>query len=258
MTKLLPAVLVAMAVLSACGVEAADQVAGGDLPASVTTTSVDPDGPSTGGPVGSAPDGNGQPESDPRPSTTESEGASLPPSTRPAPTRPEPTRPGPTNADFVELEAKLITTVPDGYVAARDDVGDTGPSDFDKAVADEGDNPDAAEQLTAEGFELGYQRMWQTEDANLVVFLYRFATEGGAEANKQRTGAMMAAGIDGAVPASRPVGDGTTYDFTVGGLELEASLMRVGRYVVVVQSIGADAGNGLSDLIVKLQADRLV
>jgi hypothetical protein len=77
------------------------------------------------------------------------------------------------------LEPKLIKTVPAGYKQEADDVGDTGPSDLDKAVRDDG-NDDAREVLTKDGFVAGYQRYWTKGDNEIIDFLYQFATAGGA------------------------------------------------------------------------------
>ena len=66
---------------------------------------------------------------------------------------------------FAALEALVISSVPVGFVAQPDAVGDTGPSDLAKAARDDG-QPDALQALRAEGFVRGYQRLWldQTRD----------------------------------------------------------------------------------------------
>jgi hypothetical protein len=79
-----------------------------------------------------------------------------------------------------ELSARIVTKVPDGFALQPDSVGNTGPSDLDKAIDDDG-NPDAATALRSEGFVRGYQRLWVGPgDAQIIVFLYQFETPTGA------------------------------------------------------------------------------
>lgn len=86
-----------------------------------------------------------------------------------------------------DLARALVVSVPAGYELAPDDVGDTGPSDLEKAVRDDGE-ADAREVLTKDGFIRGYQRMWLNQDEDeIIVFLYRFADHAGALHYTQRT-----------------------------------------------------------------------
>ena len=78
-----------------------------------------------------------------------------------------------------ELSKALDITVPDGFVRQPDDVGDTGPSDLDKAVADDGD-ADARDVLTRDRFVRGYQRMWRRGEDEIVSYVYQFADHAGA------------------------------------------------------------------------------
>jgi len=81
-----------------------------------------------------------------------------------------------------ELEARLVTAVPDGFLAQPDTVGDTGPSDLAKAARDEG-TPAAEQALQADAFVRGYQRLWVGPgDAEIIVVLYQFADPAGATA----------------------------------------------------------------------------
>ena len=78
------------------------------------------------------------------------------------------------------LETLLVTSVPARYLRQDDSVGDTGPSDLAKAVADDGE-PDAQSALTSSGFVHGYQRLWETKGGDqLIVFLYQFASASGS------------------------------------------------------------------------------
>jgi hypothetical protein len=78
------------------------------------------------------------------------------------------------------LAKALDISVPDGYMLQPDQVGDTGPSDIDKASHDDGGN-DAHDVLTRTRFVRGYQRMWsRSETDDFVVYLYQFADHAGA------------------------------------------------------------------------------
>ena len=98
-----------------------------------------------------------------------------------------------------DLEPLLISDVPAGFVRQPDDVGDTGPSNLDKAASDDGAD-DARAFLQSHGFIAGYQRLWAAglrNDASgnpdldhadqIVVFLYAFRDSAGASAYMQRT-----------------------------------------------------------------------
>jgi len=81
---------------------------------------------------------------------------------------------------FEDLAKALNISVPDGYMLQPDQVGDTGPSDIEKAARDDG-SPDARDVLTRTRFVRGYQRMWsRAEDDDFVVYLYQFADNAGA------------------------------------------------------------------------------
>ncbi len=85
------------------------------------------------------------------------------------------------------LVPRLLTQVPSGYEQQPDNVGDTGPSDFDKAVRDDG-APDARAVLQADGFVAGYQRLWtKGEEGTIVEFVYQFSGPAGAAHYLERT-----------------------------------------------------------------------
>lgn len=80
-----------------------------------------------------------------------------------------------------EVEALLLTDVPAGYEPAIENIGDAGPVDLEKALAQDG-APDAQDALTTAGFETGYQRVWvNDQEEEIVDFLYRFADPAGAQ-----------------------------------------------------------------------------
>jgi hypothetical protein len=124
-----------------------------------------------------------------------------------------------------DLEPLLIRTVPAGFEQQPDDVGDTGPSDLDKAASDDGDDEDNHEGrdvLVANGFVAGYQRLWakgvttgedgepNVDEADEIVdFLYCFKTAEGAAAYMQRS-------VDGNEESVAPEDHVTT--FTVSGI----------------------------------------
>ena len=79
-----------------------------------------------------------------------------------------------------DLAKKLNISVPDGYMLQPDEVGDTGPSDLEKAVRDDGED-DARDVLTKTRFVHGYQRQWsRSEDDEIVSYVYQFADHDGA------------------------------------------------------------------------------
>ena len=87
----------------------------------------------------------------------------------------------PDAADPAALEALLPQDGPSGFELQPDDEFDTGPSDFDKAVSDDG-YPDAEATLREAGFLRGYQRLWEDADeTQLIAFVYEFCTDGGAQ-----------------------------------------------------------------------------
>jgi hypothetical protein len=97
-----------------------------------------------------------------------------------------------------ELEETLDISVPDGYERAPDDVGDTGPSDLEKAILDDGAG-DARDVLTRTGFVRGYQRMWDgpTEDDEIAGYVYQFAGTAGAVEYTNRLNAGILAPTEG-------------------------------------------------------------
>jgi hypothetical protein len=100
----------------------------------------------------------------------------------------ETTVPSATAAPSGDLDALLITSLPAGFTQMDDIEVDTGPSDFAKAVSDDG-GTDAEEVLTSAGFVNGYQRAWQGDDGNarIVVFLYQFSKDDGAASYADRS-----------------------------------------------------------------------
>jgi hypothetical protein len=81
---------------------------------------------------------------------------------------------------MADLAKKLNISVPDGYMLQPDAVGDTGPSDLEKAVRDDGED-DARDVLTRTRFVRGYQRQWsRSEDDEIVAYVYQFADHAGA------------------------------------------------------------------------------
>jgi hypothetical protein len=79
-----------------------------------------------------------------------------------------------------ELSKALEISVPEGYLLQPDAVGDTGPSDLEKAIRDDGEDG-AREVLTRTRFVRGYQRMWsRSEDDEIIAYVYQFADHAGA------------------------------------------------------------------------------
>jgi hypothetical protein len=81
---------------------------------------------------------------------------------------------------FKELQARIVTKIPAGFVAQSPDAYDTGPSNLAKAIRDDGE-PNAGKVLRAEKFVRGYQRIWiGPEHDQIIVFLYQFESWTGA------------------------------------------------------------------------------
>jgi hypothetical protein len=99
---------------------------------------------------------------------------------------------------FDDLSKALDISVPDGYARQPDTVGDTGPSNLEKAISDDGED-DAGEVLTRNHFVRGYQRMWgRSEDEEIIVYVYQFADHAGAVDYTQRLTADSGTPGDGA------------------------------------------------------------
>jgi hypothetical protein len=158
-----------------------------------------------------------------------------------------------------KLEPKLIKTVPAGYIQQDDSVGDTGPSDLDKAVRDEGGD-DAREVLTRDGFVAGYQRYWTKGDDELIDFLYQFSNPTGTNDYFQRTVEVFGtsdedttvttfavANVPGAKGflAKTPDGDSAVVVFTRG------------NYIGQVVLNGTDATQAAIQSLAKQQYDNL-
>ena len=94
----------------------------------------------------------------------------------------------PADYDPAELSAFQPDGIPLGFDLQPDDVGDTGPSDFAKAVRDDG-FPDAESTLREERFLRGFQWLWVngSRSVELISFLYEFCDETGAAAHNERS-----------------------------------------------------------------------
>src|SRR6266540_3180051 len=86
-----------------------------------------------------------------------------------------------------ELEARIVTKVPSGFIEQSPEAYDTGPSDLAKAIRDDG-GPNAGKVLRSEKFVRGYQRIWiGPEHAQIIVFVYQFASRVGARQDFARS-----------------------------------------------------------------------
>jgi hypothetical protein len=160
--------------------------------------------------------------------------------------------------------------VPAGYDRQADDVGETGPSDLEKAADDDGED-DAHAFLEQHGFVVGYQRLWAkgiAKDADgepnfdaaqeIVLFLYVFRDDAGAKATLDRYVGFVEEGIDG---------EGHPFDVPeiagargwAGGSDDDgqASLVMFtkGRYLVQVVRAGSGADADV-DLVRSLARDQ--
>jgi hypothetical protein len=165
-------------------------------------------------------------------------------------------------SDPAGLEALLIDAVPAGFVVQSDDVGDTGPSDLDKAVHDQGGTPEDRDFLVRNGFLRGYQRLWlKGEDNELVVFLYEFSRAPGAKAQADTVAEQLSSG-DGEAP-------GLPFDPGIAGALGFRSpdpsnpgavvAFGTGRYAVQIVRLGGEAASIQTEVaqIARAQFDRL-
>lgn len=103
---------------------------------------------------------------------------------------------------FDDLGKALKISVPDGYVLQPDQVGDTGPSDLEKASRDDGGD-DAQDVLTRTRFVRGYQRMWsRSQTDEIVSYVYQFADNAGAVEYTNRLVADATTPVQGVAPAT--------------------------------------------------------
>ena len=156
----------------------------------------------------------------------------------------------PTAVDAASLEQFLIADVPAGFVRQADDVGDTGPSDLEKAIRDDGED-DARAVLTKAGFLAGYQRLWvNAADDELIVFLYQFKDGAGAGSYQDRTlaGAEDATAFNVAgVPSAKGL------QHVDSELASTAVFYTKGPYLVQIIS-NASAPAGQTDVVTRLAA----
>ena len=161
-----------------------------------------------------------------------------------------------------ELGKTLQLTVPDGYTQVPDNLDDTGPSDLEKAVSDDG-NPDARDVLTRDHFVRGYQREWAMgRDDQVISYVYQFADDAGAAAYTRRitedsgapgdgrgTGTFTVPAIDGAVGVNSTDANfpSSTVTFAKGPYSVQ----------VVVNAATPDGLQSLATSLAEEQADRL-
>ena len=161
-------------------------------------------------------------------------------------------------ASYDDLSRTIITAVPAGYIVQPNAVGDTGPSDLDKAARDDG-SPDARAVLTQDHFVRGYQRLWAKSDGEQVVaFLYQFNDHAGAVDYGPRSLADVAKSDPSLTmtPFDVPGIDGAT-GATVHGATFTSSwvMFAKGPYLVQMVVDGATA-TGQPDLVRALAADQ--
>ena len=156
------------------------------------------------------------------------------------------------------LEPKLISTVLAGYKLEPDSVGDTGPSDLDKAVRDDGD-ADARAALTSAGFVAGYQRLWTKGDNEIVDFVYEFKSNTGAESYRARTDKAATSDKSMTVTAFAVAGvpGAKGYSATDGKNTSAIVLFTRGGYAVQMDLNGTDATPANATQLAKAQYDKL-
>ena len=164
----------------------------------------------------------------------------------------------PAAKSFADLSKALQIAVPDGYVRQPDEVGDTGPSNLDKAVNDDGGD-DAREVLTRTRFLRGYQRMWSRSDSEeIVAYVYQFADKAGAVEYTSRLTADTGAPTDG-VSISRfdvPVIDGAVGVNTSDATFATSSVTFVKGPYSVQMVVNSSSPTGLQTLATALAEEQ--
>ncbi len=136
------------------------------------------------------------------------------------------------------LAEKLVPSI-DGYNIQPNSIGDTGPSDLQKAIDDGPDMTSARKELTDDHFVVGYQRMFAAPSQTrfIILFVYQFGDAAGA---KDYTATLNAASLipDGDVTPKRDAAPGipgaTGIESTSDGLTTHAVLFSKGRYSVMI------------------------
>lgn len=154
------------------------------------------------------------------------------------------------------LVPRLLSEVPEGYEQQPDIVGDTGPSDLEKAIRDDTQD-DAREVLTADRFVAGYQRMWaKGEEATIILFLYQFEKPEGAAHYLQRT--IEAIAEDGAETFEVPgIPGGRGLRSTSADDPGAVVLMTRGGYLAQVVVSGPDATGSVPTDLARQQYEKL-
>jgi len=161
-------------------------------------------------------------------------------------------------ANFDDLSRLLLTTVPAEYKIQPNDVGDTGPSDLEKAVRDDGGD-DARAVLTRNGFVRGYQRYWsKSDDEEVVAFLYQFRDNAGAADYGKRTTADLAEPQDGVTvsPFELPgIAGATGVTGHSEGFSTSIAVFTKGPYLVQLVATGTTPA-GQVEMVKSLAADQ--
>lgn len=163
--------------------------------------------------------------------------------------------------ELVLLRHLMVDKVPAGFTVMPDAVRDTGPSDLEKAVRDQGGEDADRDFLVRNGFLVGYQRLWRDQESTeLLVFVYKFATFGGARAEAEAIASGLLSSAGDLVPF-QPAGiPGAT------GLETARTANRgvvvmfaKGGYWAMVQLVGDDSAMARAKAIgiARDQYDRL-
>lgn len=148
------------------------------------------------------------------------------------------------------LEKLLSDRVPAGFRLTTFDVGDTGPSDLEKAIRDDG-RDDAREMLTRARFVAGFQHLWVNDDgAEVIQFLYQFGDEQGAIAYADRSRAELEAQLAAASPQPFDAGVPGATALSAQNEDRAAAvvLFAKGPYFVQLVSSGAAGDDVVSPL----------
>lgn len=167
-------------------------------------------------------------------------------------------------SDPAGLEPLLVDDVPAGFAVQADGVGDTGPSDLEKAVRDQGGTPEDRDFLVRNGFLRGYQRLWlDGADDHLIVFVYEFSGVAGAKAQADTVAEQLSSG-DGEAPGLPfdPVGIADGLGFRSPDPSNPGAVVAFGkgRYAVQIVRVGGQDTAIQAEVtqVARAQFDRLV
>lgn len=163
---------------------------------------------------------------------------------------------------LTQLENLLISRVPEGFSMVPDERGETGPTDLATAVRHQGGTPSVRTFFEDNQFTGGYQRLWTNANRHeLVVFLYQYASPGGAQAQAEEIERSIRANEDSSRLRSfvPDVPGGVGLLAPQGNLWIAAVLFAKGHYwgMVRLSATDVDGARAQATTVARDQYQRL-